>query len=116
MFSLWQVIVGLVLGPLQNSKRILEHCIGFSLCNDPLAFELLSIELSHSWMCTDGLVHLWLGEGRLVTFVVSPSTVADKINEDIFMTFLMVGIGQSYRGKSGFRIVGINMDNRDFKA
>src|SRR5579863_4121498 len=91
VLSMLLVIVGFMLGLVQNGNRIFEHCVGFAWCDDACAFELLSIELAHCRVCANSLVHLRLGEGRLVTFVVSPAPIADEVNQDVFMTLLPIG-------------------------
>ncbi len=76
----------------------------------------MCIDFSHGWVRTDDLVHLGLREAGFVAFIVSPTAIAYQVDEDVLVKLVPVGMSHAHRHQRGFGIIGIHMDNGDFKA
>src|SRR5438067_349226 len=62
------------------------------------------------------LIHLRLCEGRFISFVMSPATIADQIDQDVLMKTVTIGMGHAYRRQTRIRIVGVHMNDRYLKS
>src|SRR3990172_1296721 len=67
-------------------------------------------------MLVDFLVHQRLGKARFVPFVVTVATVPDQVNEKIFIEFVAVSKGSQGCFEAAVRVVGVYVDDRDFKS
>src|SRR4051812_3898619 len=67
-------------------------------------------------MLGDLLVHLRLGEARLIAFIVAPAAVADQIDQHILAIALAERKRQPGGGEAGFRLISIDMDDRDLES
>ena len=74
--------------------------------------QLLAVELQGGRMILDHPVHLGLGEGRLVRFVVTESAIADHVEHDVLVEQLAEFGGDARGMHHRFRIVAIHMEDR----
>ena len=70
------------------------------------------IKCTSSALCINQLVHLWLCETWLVTFVVTATAVANKINHNIFLKCLAIFKCPTRNANTSFRIITIYMEDR----
>ncbi len=68
------------------------------------------------WLAGDPLVHQRLGVGRLIRLVVPVPAVADQVDDHVAVEFGPVGHRQADRVQAGFRIVGVDVDDRYVEA
>src|SRR6266436_1125932 len=118
IFLLKGLQTGISLSPgfLQDGKSLLLHRVDFLLRNNALLLQATCIDFAHGWMRTDDLVHLWLREYRFVALVVSPAAITYQVDKDIFMKLVAVGMSHTHRHQRSIWIIGIHMDNGDFKT
>ena len=102
--------------PARLIERALQHALGFARGYHAFVEQLPREEIAHGRVLVDDLVHLRLGERRLVAFVVSPATVADQIDQEILAEGVAVLDRHAHRGQAAFRIVGIDMHDRNLEA
>ena len=74
--------------------------------------EARGIDRADRWMRLDIGVHQWLGEARLVAFVMAKAAVAPHIDHDIAVECLAIFDGEFAREGDGLGIVAVNMENR----
>ncbi len=67
-------------------------------------------------MPADFLVHEGLGEAGLIPLVVAVPTIADQINEEIFLELGAIREGKAGHLDTGLRIIGVGVDDGDFEA
>src|SRR5262245_6683835 len=67
-------------------------------------------------MIANDLVHLWLSEAWLIALVMAPASIADQIDQKIFVEGLTISKCQPSRFDAGHGIIGIDMHNRDGEA
>src|SRR5258708_18883524 len=103
-------------GLLQYGESTLMYRVDFLLRNNALLLQATCIDFAHGWMRTDDLVHLWLRECRFVALVVSPAAITYQVDKDIFMKLVAVGMSHTHRHQRSIWIIGIHMDNGDFKT
>ena len=78
--------------------------------------ELLRIEGPHGRVVHDPLRHQGLGERRLVALVVAVAPVADEIDDDVASESPAEGKRKTDGRDRGFRIVGVDVDDRCVEA
>ena len=66
----------------------------------------------HGRMVLDGVVHQWLGIGRLVGLVVPEAPIADEVDDDVAAEFLAEGGRQADRTDARRDVVGVDVDDR----
>src|SRR6266571_2709235 len=108
--------IRLLLGLLQHSKRFLYHLLRLRLSHYTQLLKVASIEFPHRRMLAYDLIHPRLCKGWLISFVMSPATIADQIDQDVLMKMIAIGMRHAYCCQTGIRIVGIHMDDRNFKS
>src|SRR5260370_11934956 len=111
-----QTGISLAPGFLQDGKSLLLHRVDFLLRNNTPLLQATCIDFAHSWMRTDDLVHLWLRKCRFVALVVSPAAITYQVDKDIFMKLVAVGMSHTHRHQRSIWIIGIHVDNGDFKT
>src|SRR6266849_1711982 len=85
---------------LQDLESLLLHQVDLFQRNDTLLLQRTRIELSDSWMSTNDFIHLWLSKGWFITFIMTPATVANQVNEYILMKLVSVGMRYTYGHQS----------------
>ena len=90
----------------------LDVTVSLSLGHHAFGNQLLGVQSTRTWVLRYFFVHHRLGQGRIIALVVTPFTVADNVDHDVFMEFFAV-IQSGLDGKANaFRIITIHMDNR----
>ena len=79
---------------------------------DLIGFQLVSVDFARGRMLFDFLVHQRLGRARLVGFVVAMTAVAHQVDEDIAFEGITEIQRQAGHESHGFRVIGINVENR----
>ncbi len=100
----------------QAVQGALQHRVGFARFDLARRQELLGEEIAHRRMLVDDLVHHRLGEGRFVALVVSPAPVADQVDQEVLTEDVAIFDRHAHRGQAAFRIVGIDMYDRNLEA
>src|ERR1051326_1060352 len=59
---------------------------------------------------------MWLSKGGFVTFIMTPTAVADKVDQDILMELIAKGICQAYGCHACSGIISVYMDDGDSKS
>src|SRR6266700_2975806 len=108
--------IRLLLGLLQHSKRFLYHLLRLRLSHYTQLLKVASIEFPHRRMLAYDLIHPRLCKGWLISFVMSPATIADQIDQDVLMKMIAIGMRHAYRRHTGIRIVGVHMNNGNLKS
>ena len=73
-------------------------------------------DLAHRRVRGDLLVHQRLRERRLVALVVAVAAVADQVDEEVALEPRAVRERQPRRLDARYRIVGVDVDDRDLEA
>jgi hypothetical protein len=75
-----------------HEPLLMQFDIGdeFFLVDDSLADQVRGVRIGHGSSCGDFAVHQRLRECRIVEFVVTPSTIAEQIEEDVLAKALAV--------------------------
>ncbi len=101
--------------PRQRVVELLQAGLlnGFAvLGGDPtFAAQLVAIEALHGGMGPDQLVHLGLGEGRLVPFVVPVAPEADEVDHHAAVELLTVLRCQADGVDARFRVIAVDVEN-----
>jgi hypothetical protein len=61
----------------------------------------------------DCMIHLRLGELRLVKFIVPEFSVADDVQHNIFLEFRLIADCQRYCSIDVFNVLSVDMDDGD---
>ena len=96
--------------PLHLRLLVVPELLEVGAGDDPLAQELVAVELGHRGVALDLGVHQGLGVARLVPFVVAPAPVADEVDHHVLLEALAVLEGEA--GHVGHRlgIVAVHVD------
>ena len=97
-------------------QRRLEHGRWLILRDCPVGDELIREDLPHGRMLVDDLIHLRLGERRLVAFVMTPAPVPHQIDQKILAKRLPVFERHTHGHQARFRLVGIDMHDRNLET
>ena len=93
----------------------LERFLGALRVNHAPLRERPRPDLARRGMVGDSLVHQRLRERRLVAFVVPVAPVSDQIDQEVALEALAIGERQPRRLDAGFRIVGVDVHDRDLE-
>ena len=102
--------------PLQLVQVIAVHVRRLGVGDDAARRRGSGADLTDGRVRGDLLVHERLGERRLVAFVVAVAAVADQIDQEIALERRAVRDGETGRLDARFRIVGVDMDDRDLES
>ena len=75
------------------------------------ADEELGILCEKGWLLLDSLVHPWLGEARLVDFVVSIPVITNNINDNILLVFRTIVGGELAHKVHSLDVVAIDVED-----
>ena len=90
----------------------LDVTVSLSLSYHTFGNQLLGVQSTRTRVLRYFFVHHRLGQGRIITLVVAPFTVADNVDHNVFMEFFTV-IQSGLDGKANaLRIIAVYMDNR----
>ena len=84
--------------------------------DDPLADQLLRVDLRDRRVGLDLGRHQRLGVGGLVGLVVAEAAVADQVDDDVAPPALAVGHREADRRRAGLDVVGVDVDDRHVEA
>ena len=104
------------MGRAQLVERLLQQLRGRLLVDRALGDEPLRVRLAHGTLLGDPLGLQRLRVRGLVLLVVTESAIADEIDDDVVAELLPVREREPDRGDRGFRVVGVDVDDRDVEA
>ena len=109
-------LVGLVaLGCLESlihgGDEGLHLLFDFVLGQDFFVDQLAGVDVQRRRMRLNGLVHLRLGEHRLVAFVMAVAAITDHVHHHVLLEALTVFRGDARRMDNGFDVVGVDVEN-----
>ncbi|MPL74173.1 hypothetical protein SDC9_19983 [bioreactor metagenome] len=90
------------------------HVLDLAFRDQPVGNETLGIELQRGLVALDALVHLRVGEHRLVAFVVTEAAIAEDVDDHVLVE-LLAELGRHLGSVHHcFRIVAVHMEDRGF--
>lgn len=96
---------------LEVSSSLINDLLVLGILEATLSNKLLSICLRNGLHLSDGLVHAWLSEGRLIHLVVAVLSEPDHIEEDILSPLLPIPHSKPADSRHAFHIVSIDTDD-----
>src|SRR5579885_2595457 len=108
--------IGLLLRLLHDGKRLPDHRLGLVGGNVAFFLKLPRIKFAYRWMLADNLIHAGLRKGRFVALIVAPAPVADKIDQDILVELVAIGVRQANGRQTGIGVIGIDMNDGNLEA
>lgn len=105
------VVLGAVSSGLEHAPHPLLVLLDVLLGERLAANKELGVLRQRSRLLLDRLVHPWLGEQRLVGFVVTVTTVADDIDDDVLLELSTVVRRELAHEVDGLDVVAVNVED-----
>ena len=102
---------------LQIRPEFFLHLLGQVLHLRISSFhQAVYIDLSRILMLIDEGIKLWLGELRVIAFVVTVATITKEVDEDIAMKLLTISNGHFQTFQHRFCIISVYMKYRSLNS
>ena len=88
------------------------HVFDFAFGDQPVFNQTISIKRQRCFLLFDLLVHNRVGEHRFITFVMAKTTIANKIQHDVFVELLTILSGDAGGMHHGLGVVTVDVENR----
>ena len=117
-YEVWIMVLFIICNGCKDffklSLVVASNLIGFCWSDISAANEGICIQGTGCALCIDELVHKWLREAWLIAFVVAATSVADHIDDDIFIKFLTVFKGKACNANTCLWIIAVDVEDRSF--
>ncbi|KAH3688256.1 hypothetical protein WICPIJ_000727 [Wickerhamomyces pijperi] len=112
----WFVVLGLGEGLFQDVPDPLLVFINVSLGEGTFLDQLFGVDVNDRLLLGNLLVHQWLGEGRLIGFVVTVLSVTNNINDDVGVESGSPFSSQVEDEGDTFDIIGVDVEDWGFNG
>src|SRR5262249_26346804 len=117
------VVIVVIAGLLDLVVRLLEALrdvtldrLPILLRDDAFAHETLAPNLARRGVRFDRRVQRRLGERGLVTLVMSVTTIANEIDQEVLTELRAIRDAKSNRSNAGLDVVGVDVNDRNLEA